>query len=142
MNKRFVNYDIAALAKSKGYDAPSMGYYWDKNYYKKKTFNNSVTLTPLGDNDYNCTLNRVSGPMYQDLIDWFYDKHEIDICTYYITPFEGGRVSVVTITNFKTFKDRHDTVYVDHGIPDKPVNHWENKYEGLSKAFEEAFKLI
>ena len=125
MKELFVPYEIALLAKEKGFDKACFGYYL--------TFGNNELMPvvmafdefkPLSYNVY------LSAPLYQQLVDWFYTKG-IDI-----------GVSVSTTGMFQ---------YYIWLIKDDAAKGWErtggiygieSRNLAYIKAFEEAFKLL
>ncbi len=122
MKDLFVSYDISKQLKEKGFKEGCFGY-----------FNNT------GDLNYQCTYNssglkqidlhieNTLAPIYQQVVDWFRDKHKILI--YVLT-------------------DYHDGVllgYAGHTEVSDGITEYETEdtyYEALDKAIEEALKLI
>ncbi len=121
MQKLFIPYELAVIAKEKGFDEPCIAVYLEdkKLYlcgYSNKT---NGTLTPL----------------YQQIIDWFREKHNTVINVYanasgYLFEFHDSALKGGT--------HRYDSGF------DGPNagGCWDNYYEALNKAIEESFKLI
>jgi hypothetical protein len=121
MKHLFVPYEIAFKLKEKGFDEPCIGYF---NRYKK--WNNYPFFT-IDDGN----LNNLPTPLYQQVIDWFREKHRIHIkidiqdvqldwyCYDVLVVKESAYMNdLLTDMNFKTY------------------------YEALDKAIEETLKLI
>lgn len=110
MKHLFVAYHLAVLAKEKGFDEPCFGYY--KSYNKE--FHEF-----LGSSKQKIDSN-IQAPLYQQLIDFFREKHNIYIS---VTKYYGGH-------GFYLNKNRFTRIFID------------GYYEALNKALEESFKLI
>ena len=124
MKHLFLNKHLSLLAKEKGFDNPCLAIYTPEGNFqhllhidgndKFFSFNNS-----------GCISETCTAPLYQQIIDWFEIEHQIYIYTFkYI-----GR------WNWKI-----DTEIII-GLFNKGEG-FDNKYEALNKAIEEAFKLI
>lgn len=126
MSDLFVPYEIALIAKEKGFDELCFGVY----YANTKDF--PIELEIRDNNDLNSKFIRARAdrlciaPMYQQLINWFREKHEIEI--YAIKQVEeneyGGIVGWCGVEEYST----------------KSCAPTYN--EALDKALIEAFKLI
>jgi len=120
MKKLFVPYELALLAKEKGFDEPCFA------YYDPTITDEEILLLPV---DHNLILFRevklsnVKAPLYQQLIDFFREKHSINI---------------VLMNSNKGWQYSLDGIGIDNFS-------WETNltyYECYNKAIEEAFKLI
>jgi hypothetical protein len=122
MKHLFVPYELALLAKEKGFDEPC---------FAKFTINGEFVMSRecVGDNPYktsNIYPAQTIAPLYQQLVDWFRDKHTIDIV--YI-PAIGWQIQTYNKT-----MDKY--TFFESDMPD-------NRYEtSRQKALTEAFKLI
>jgi hypothetical protein len=144
MKHLFIPYKLSLLAKEKGFDEPCFGFYdtqrdefWLMESYP---YLYDKSRKPLA---FKQVLNcDVTAPLYQQLIDWFREKHNIHIK---IDDF---------INNDKGEWD-YEVVKVGTGIDEKgnyvPLIPYSSEdterenlsyYETLNKAIEEAFKLI
>lgn len=128
MNKLFIPYELAVIAKEKGFNEPCFAFYDNmgdvcleiKQPYEKIIGIRNGHLT-----------NEVSAPIYSQIIDWFREKHKIHI-------------RVLMIDDWDSWIFRIDT---DGGMT--PIieliwngKEYESYYEALNKAILEAFKLI
>lgn len=154
MKHLFVPYEIAVIAKEKGFDEPCLGYYtptkqwmnqgnkfnpnphfhgpnWsannDKFYFK-------YVKNSFGDRDANvknsCFTNakqNISVPIYQQLIDWFREKYKLHIEVIY---------------RHSNSTNKYEG-WLQKEANDIPCQLSDGTYyEALNKALEEAFKLI
>jgi hypothetical protein len=116
MKNLFIPYELAVIAKEKGFNELCFGCYitspFDPAY---------LNDDKRGTNQY--FKEGVTAPLYQQIVDWFEETHKIVIS-----------------------RDRHINngfrywVYTDKGIDVECYK--MNKTEALNKAIEEAFKLI
>lgn len=81
MNHLFVPYELAVKAKEHGFDEPCFGWWWDDNSSKVVHLTPQMTQLEL----------TFSAPLYQQLVDWFEEKHEIIILPYKETPLRRKR---------------------------------------------------
>ncbi len=125
MKNLFVPYNLALLAKEKGFNEPCLGYYDVKN---QKIYPSEGMIS----NWFNTTNENVgfdwkfSAPLYQQLIDWFREKHSIWI-EVQVVFYQGSIYYIAWVRNTKHLYDSSNI---------------STYYEALSKALEEAFKLI
>ena len=157
MKNLFVPYAIAKQLKEKGFNEPCLGtYLTEKSVREGKLYpaEKDVDVTPEYDEDgyenfvviknSDCkdVPQYMSAPTYQQVID-FFAENKIDILTYQVKPLESELIWVVTISDLRNIKvGKSEPIFMNHDFPDKPINHWENKYAGLNKAFDEVIKLI
>ncbi len=138
MKHLFVPYDIARQLKEKGFDEECLTvyvpYYLHPNKWHLQSINNTLLNSEIKQNDSHKLdftgylnsvpahfgLKQIAAPLYQQVTDWFRDKHGIHIqndCLSY--KIAGGHFQTVESPRvFKSF------------------------YEALTKAIEEALKLI
>jgi len=124
MKNLFIPYELAVIAKEKGFNEPCFGFYTEE--YKELIFSqpkihlsNSLPTKPL------------NAPMYQQIVDWFREKHNIEV-------------------SVKSWKNEGDgkVIYVYSnkilGLPSTFRFDFKSElyYETLNKAIEEAFNLI
>jgi predicted ATP-grasp superfamily ATP-dependent carboligase len=117
MENLFVPYEIALKLKEKGFDEPSLAY-----YDKDKDFIIGI-LNNIG-------LKRfISAPLYQQVVDWFREKHKIVI---YVGLYDREDVNSwkYEITKYGEYK----LMGMSKQFPC-------TYYEALTKAIEEALKL-
>lgn len=114
MKHLFVPYELALLAKEKGFNEPCMKGIKDGEEFTTCGFN----LTNNG-NSHDYTL-----PLYQQLVDWFREKHKIYI------------VIDLSILSHKY------TVHGPMGHELKINTHAGSYYEALNTAITKAFEVI
>lgn len=115
MKHLFLPYELAVIAKEKGFDERCFTY-----YYKGEI--QSISVLPFESED------KVIAPLYQQAIDWLEEKHRIFIMPY---PRDGWCYLIQGI----------DGTISCSGIS-KHGEKFESKKESIHKAIEEAFKLI
>lgn len=148
MNHLFVPYEIALLAKEKRFNEPCFGQWrqWDgRTPY--------LWLNSEEESDYYTV--ECEAPLYQQLIDWFFEKHEIHISTFIQFesevkdyPEEGDThpeeiIHSYRILNLPKMRKNKDNflpyVETDNFLVNAKVN---TKEASLIDALTEAFKLI
>lgn len=134
MKHLFLPYNLALKLKEKGFNEPCISFYHENN--KLNLFN----LT----NDYSDkfsvirnTSGIVTAPIFQQVVDWFIDKHFI----YINTKLDSYREPYKLVPQIQ--KMELTRTYVEF---EKYYGHFDNttkgNYEALKKAIEEALKLI
>lgn len=131
MKHLFVPYELVKLAEEKGYVSDMYAGWYAGDGSGEVHYEWRLKLSEW----------MIGAPLYQQLVDWFFDKHNI-----LIEPlFDANGMWCVWITdditkthrgsgNFLCFDNKHCLTNEFHG--------WKDKYEALTKALEEAFKLI
>lgn len=115
MEKLFVPYELAVIAKEKGFDKKCLGF-WTVNS------GDSLIMFPL------ICKNKgglISAPTHQQIMDFLREKHNIYIV---VTPLEDGGYSGIIVSRIKSLNHT-------------PVGQ-TTYYKALESAIEEAFKLI
>ena len=153
MKHLFISYELALIAKEKGFDEPCFTKY--EKYFDRITLYPILSTFALNgpyENEYygydqniindrskiwrfvgyknsvkDHNENILTSPTYQQIIDWFIVKHEIHPC--YGSNHSGWYWNI-TKTNGTTIKEQTD------------CNYFEKHYEALNRSIEEAFKLI
>src|SRR5690242_15307232 len=116
MKHLFVPYELALLAKEKGFDAECLRFYGDdKVLYNDEDISNSTV------NELYCTA-----PLWQQLVDWFREVHKIHIEIRF--GLDDDRFLYQGIIN-------DESPYLD-----KLWN--SNYYSSLEESIKEAFKRI
>lgn len=123
MKNLFIPYELAIIAKEKGFGEISFAFYNQNTPIRffsdyDKTETNKLILDGFV----------VNAPLYQQIVDWLREQHDLFITISYYKS-EGYYSSV---GNLK--KDSNDHNFISKDC--------ENYYEALNKAIEEAFKLI
>lgn len=127
MKHLFVNYELALLAKEKGFNELCLTYYGIS----------SKTLFPIGARVYQNSVlysdpenSTVTAPLYQQLVDWFRDKHKlhigIDTMAFGYVGYHNNTPDPKTWSKDKRYR----------------TNDYKEYYQALIKALTEAFKLI
>ncbi len=123
MKHLFVPYELALLAKEKGFDEECLGCYskHENEYLRYLMF-------------HDCSSNsetRLRAPLYQQLVDWFRETHGIEVSVK-SWKREGGNGIDYVYSNKKL------------GMPSTFNFEYkkESYYEALEAALTEAFKLI
>ena len=81
MKKQFVTYEIALKLKELGFDEECFGRYEGADYYLEKW--NEVKLEPTHTTSQNTfSWQLASAPLWQQVIDWLREKHNIHISIY------------------------------------------------------------
>ena len=129
MENLFVPFELAKKLKEKGFNESCFGYYWSKYDYAPKKFKVQLQDCCLGEEKDSSTIRRhiidIVAPLYQQAVDWFREKHNIDIV---ISPIIFGN------------KKYHSYIYKNGVEWSKSMS--DTYYEGLNKAIEEALNLI
>ena len=115
MENFFIPYKLAVIAKEKGFDGLCIACYDKLNMLATYT----KLFQPIA---YNNDAYCISAPTYQQIIDWFRDKHDIVIYS--------NRLS-----------NEHKGIYVSF-INNEEVIESDGYYYTLAKAIEKAFNLI
>ena len=93
MKEQFVTYEIALALKELGFNKPCLASYYtddERNYAKDGTYDcrqkisSSIDFDPFKEEFDNFYINSnetyyVSAPLWQQVIDWFRDEHDIVI---------------------------------------------------------------
>lgn len=123
MEKLFIPYPLAILAKEKGFIESCFAFYqnneltfYDPTDYKARNWSNAGWLE---DYEWDC-----AAPLYQQIVDWFREVHEINV---YVLPWDKGWIPY-------TYKNQ-----MSHIVP---MRLDRNYYEALDASIEEAFNLI
>jgi len=131
MKHLFVPYELALLAKEKGFDEPCL-----TNFNHNKNFDTRL-ISDVGFCDCaNRNLHKgcVSAPLYQQIVDWFRDVHKILILPdIYSRAYSHASASPNFVFKFKIS---------DHVSGEWYCKESKDYYQALNAALTEAFKLI
>lgn len=126
MKHLFVPYELALKLKEKGFDERCFGHYVEPCLIhlinEEALF---VETSTLKDKDFVI----INAPLYQQVIDWFREKHTIHVAA----------------SSFTVYNGRYGYQYERGGRTSSGwTPHFEGNsyYEALDKAIEEALKLI
>ena len=123
LSNLFLPYELALIAKQKGFNEPCLGY-WEIDNLGTNLF---IPSHPCRFEE--TAVNQVTAPLYQQVIDWLRDEYNLHISMQTIvnepnnfgwSMFKGAKYSCENSTN-------------ESG---------KNYYEALAEAIEQAFKLI
>lgn len=140
MNKFFLNQELSLLAKLKGFDEPCLAIYSNEGF--------RLVSEPLKNSDIDYWKHTY--PLYQQIIDWFREKHliEISASSYYYP--KHYRIVYQIGYSHKSNKEYPEDMYGE-GLGKKTKaekvivfseRYFNSYYEALEKSIEEAFKLI
>ena len=169
MKELFISYELAKQLKEKGFKEKCLASYYtdsdenilqgDKTDYRKK-FNINVSdleddYIINGDKDYY-----ISAPLYQQVVDWFRNKHDILISVESTfaagNKYETKYSFIITGANNRSSSGSDNYINVttsNHAMCSRiggnhskhitlPYFATTDYYEALTKAIEEAIKLI
>ena len=134
MKHLFVPYEIALALKEKGFEFDD-DHYWVFGKYVVGYQDEGVQPNAPYVSHQTESADYLFAPLYQQVVDWFREKHDIIIevqldCTSYIK----FCISVV--------KFREVSVFTSAPIAPRKWGLYRNYYEALTVAIEEALKLI
>lgn len=121
MNKLFVSYELAKLAIEKGFKDVCLAYYCSDGITMVNPTMRQLKRHPF-----------IGAPLYQQLVDWFLEKHDIFVETLI---FDRGFLE----KNKFCFQWR---IYNKSEEWETNLTEYKSPIEALTKALEEAFKLI
>lgn len=79
MKELFVPYELALLAKEKGFNEPCINIYYSNGKLASVLYTNNISNLSKEFNNGECCA-----PLYQHLVDWFREKYRIFISVDYI----------------------------------------------------------
>ncbi len=120
MQHLFLPYNLALIAKEKGFNEPCLG------VYDKEHRNHSLHLLYTSSYKKFEEMYSLHAPLYQQIIDWFREKHNIHI----------------SVKSDLARSTAYQYIIETHSVLNKYGNLGNSYYEALNKAIEEAFKLI
>lgn len=138
MKEQFVTYDIALKLKEKGFDEPCLAAYnqSDENKFMIAPQLSSYQIASGKNSDVG-KIEKVTAPLWQQVIDWFEDKYKISVTVVTYTSFKNDKLVEVgyTLYNISIMTgDRHtSTIYPQIK---------KTKYEANIIAIERALTLI
>jgi len=128
MKHLFIPYNLAALAKDKGFDEDCIGQYNGTNIILRLgdfdhgwCFEENLEL--LNNTMLSMSSRDISAPLYQQIIDWFREKHN------YLIWVERD-------------EPREYYYKIDIGRGTHESGYHDDYYKALNDGIEEAFKLI
>lgn len=141
MKHLFIPYELALLAKEKGFDEPCFGFF----KYKNKTvvlFQDKLCDPSCNSDIKNDDFIEATAPLYQQLIDWFREKHNIQIHSTLRIPKEAIKAAEGKLKHLD-FKYAF-YIYMEEKNPRIIGKDYRSNdyYEALNQTIKEAFKLI
>lgn len=125
MNDLFVTYELSVKLKNKGFNEPCMKYFYtDKQSHWAP--NHRFANRNIYENQYN-------QPLYQQVIDWLEEKHNIYI---------SSHVSASTMDEFGKIKRVYKILKVSEFKYKIGQSCRQKKAHTLNEAIEESLKLI
>jgi hypothetical protein len=131
MEHLLLNKELSLLAKEKGFDEPCLGVWHFEELefsWKGKPFKNTSN-------------EAVKAPLYQQIVDWFEEKHRILLLP---TRIAGGPWYVELVKDCdKTHKGYGNNLYYDKTISiNNGFKGFDSRKKALNEAIFQAFKLI
>lgn len=119
MKNLFIPYELALLAKINGYKEPTL-----------YVFNENKELITNSWNGYfnDSLLKEVSAPLYQQIVDWFREKHNIILEVQYLGVYEGKDYFI-------------GNIYADN-IDETTDNQRYFYYDAFNDIIKDAFSMI
>lgn len=145
MKHLFLSYELALIAKEKGFNEPCLAFYKGKytgdGLHAIGQHEGSGISGDNYDVGWNPNYPVVLAPLYDQTLDWFEKEKELLIM------IDKSPYGSWTATIYKNFKTTHIgsgnfTFYTNRKSIDNEFAGFETKYLCLDKAIEEAFKLI
>lgn len=123
MKHLFIPYPLAVLAKEKGFDEECVTFFNSEGKLNMALVQVGLEL-PLSNSQMS--KNRIAAPLYQQIVDWFREEHDLDI-------------NIIRWVPNKSFYFK-----IQDGLKSVKSHSYDEftYYEALNKAIEEAFKLI
>ena len=142
MKHLFVPYELALKLKEKGFDEPCFGAYFN-SVITPDEFELNLDLGMQHDYFLNINLlnNACAAPLYQQLIDWFREKHNTHIEIRVTKTWDADHwlcyvlKIIPRVLGYSGIKYEYDSVY------DPNINKM-TYYQCLNKAIEEAINFI
>jgi hypothetical protein len=132
MKHLFLPYELALIAKEKGFDEDCIAMYFKTS--KKLSIDSKNLLS-------NKICSGITAPLYQQIIDWLLEKHQISIEPQ-INPDLRWIIDFVPNILLTHEGSGNFTFFTGSKKLNNDYQGFNTKYEALNKAIEEAFKLI
>lgn len=130
MKHLFIPYELAVIAKEKGFDEVCVAHW---KWSPKLSQGILYTLKFSCSDETN--KHRLQAPLYQQIVDWFREKYEIDV-------FVKRAMKKPHKAFIGVIIDRNGLEHNIYPNNYKSVEDSGTYYESINKAIEEAFKLI
>lgn len=136
MKHLFVPYELALKLKEKKFNEPCISFYskdeklgFDGKYHSIKDGYKNSTVNDIWIKKYKEDYQCVTSPLYQQVVDWFREKHKIHIA----------------VSSFPIYNNKYGYQYNRGGITSSgwtPYFEGETYYDTFNKVIEEALNLI
>lgn len=143
MENLFVPYDLALKLKEKGFDEPCFTWYEVHDLYKEHELNNFLLYR-----NHNRFVNDISAPLYQQVIDWLREKHEIEASITYFRKEFRKRQNIkkysgyVNLTKFQKDEYDADEDWMESLKYEIELPSTDDYYEALNMTIEESLKHV
>lgn len=130
MKKLFISYELAEQLKIKGFNEPCIAFYSieKKELLTVHQFSNFEFNFGTNDDNKFLTIKVVACPLYQQVIDWFREKHNMHI-------------NPMSIINFEEDEYRVEIEW-DKGKKSYITKTYNNYYEPLNNAIQKAINIL
>jgi hypothetical protein len=139
MKHLFVPYELALLAKEKGFNEPCIYQYYKQNEELLPIVKTTQYPTIRNNSEISIESGEdcIAAPIYQQLIDWFREEHDIH---FEIFPTRSFRLN----PNYCYSIDQiNRSARIKKSIPENSLTlQADTYYNALNAALAEAFKLI
>ena len=134
MENLFVPYELAVLAKEKGFNEATLACY---------ELDGCFAFLPYNDENINLDTELFSAPIYQQLVDWFREEHNILVIVDAVAPrineLSGYYSSIEGLNKNNIHRA---SPLSSQFVRSFNTASFKNYYEALTEAIKEAFKLI
>jgi len=158
MKHLFIPYELAIIAKEKGFDEPCFTWYL-RNKKIQFGLSDDTGIDTFKNSQATCHNPLLAAPLYQQIVDWFREKHGIEIQAFQLSKTQAA----YGITFIETYPEKYNEKDMfEYTNTTQIMNEIELKEkrgikipcakeiakenytieEALNKAIEEAFKLI
>lgn len=142
MKHLFVPFELAKLLKEKGFNEPCFRLYTEK-YKELITAPFNATNTSI---ENSLPTKPLTAPLYCQVIDWFRDKHLLHITAEFSQLKDVNDDENIELYGFRIneqWQEGKDWFDYKYGFKHIENQHsFKSYYEALTKAIEEAIKLI
>jgi hypothetical protein len=141
MKNQFVPFEIAKELKDLEFDEPCLAYYHDRvspqfcrDLDCGKTVINSISRQILYDSD--CTA-----PLWQQVIEWFREKHKIDISCFIKRTVNGDTIAIYEFEIY-FFTEHYDKKYYNTSLDYKSNSDYFKYNEAREAAILKVIEII
>lgn len=142
MKEQFVTYEITIKLKEKGFDEPCFGLY---NIYETYGQYGIINIGDLHLTNVNRGFkgnNAIIAPLWQQVIDWFREKHQIEIVLSGITVYDIRQYHICLYYNVDGIMTDHAMLLFDEETREYTGYQTFTYPEARQTAIEHALTLI